>query len=303
MKRLLCLLLALSLVSVWGCNAQKSYTVHFYNGDSCWDMVMSQGEVLKVPEVVTALTGLTVEGMYKDPAFQNPYPADTKVTGEMDVYICWVEGGATESKPGPTDIQPEETPSKPSPSVTLGLDSCQPVIEGSWGDTRQMHRDGTTNLWYLELDVPKNGKITVKDAGGEVVWGETTVASAGGYMIYLELEETADGGCALKDNIVVEKPQYYVVGTCGNGNWEKDAVSTNFMYTMYMAGDEYRLDVEFTGQDADQTGMVSFLVVYGAGGKVASEHKYGSATGDALVAVPGTHTITFEPDSGTVSLG
>ena len=67
---------------------------------------------------------------------------------------------------------------------------------------------------------------------------------------------------------------------------------------------KYVLNVTFTdGETADWAdNKVAFKVVYGCGGRVANEFWYGDGM-DNITVDPGEYTITFDPATGTVTVG
>ncbi len=177
----------------------------------------------------------------------------------------------------------------------LGWDVAQNV---------KLQQNGADYIWYGEFDAAEAGEFGVKNYGSEAWFagedGKNIPVEAGHYMVFVKL--TADNTLAAP--IVVGKPAYYVVGTCGNGGWAADAIETNEAYKMVANEDgTYSLKVTFTDKDtADWAdGKVAFKVAYGVGGMVANEFWWGDAGNNILVA-PGEYTITFDPATGTVAV-
>ena len=174
---------------------------------------------------------------------------------------------------------------------------------------QDMIRNGEDLIWYCEADVPEGGgEFGIKNAdNGDWYSSEGNTKNIqleeGHYMFFIELE-LVDGRPQLKGEIVAEEPAYYVVGTCGNGGWAADANAENTAYRMTEQDGKYVLNVTFTdGETADWAdNMVAFKVVYGCGGRVANEFWYGDGM-DNFTVDPGEYTITFDPATGTVTVG
>ena len=174
---------------------------------------------------------------------------------------------------------------------------------------QDMTRNGEDLIWYCEADVPEGGgEFGIKNAAnGDWFSSEGNTKNIqleeGHYMFFIELE-LVDGRPQLKGEIVAEAPAYYVVGTCGNGGWAADANAENTAYRMTEQDGKYVLNVTFTdGETADWAdNKVAFKVVYGCGGRVANEFWYGDGM-DNITVDPGEYTITFDPATGTVTVG
>lgn len=286
MKKILCLLLAACMLALWGCIPKQTYTVRFYNGSDTTanvDVTMQAGEKLAVPD--SLCDGRTAAGLYRDSMLSDAYTQGTTVSGNMVVFIDW-----------------EYAP--PVESETIGTEETfAPEVRGSWGHTQIMERDGENLLWFLEVEVPENGKISVYSNNVQVGDTVSINAGAGKYMVYAAMEQATDGSLSLKENIAVGKPDYYVVGTCGNGGGKADAVETNTKYHMILEGSVYVLNVTFTEEEATQDGMVAFQIAYGCCGMAADKHCYGDEEGNSILVPPGVQSISFDPATGNVGLG
>ncbi len=285
MKKTLCILLSAVLLLLWGCHSVQTYTVRFYSGADTrvhWDVEVAEGSALEVPKELISQQGQEVEGLYRNAALSDKYANSTRVTNNMVVFIDWAEEKPTEE---------------------ILEESFAPVAVGSWGLSQPLTQDGETLLWYAEIEVPGDGEISVRN--GDTPLGTAVKADplGGTYMIYVAMEQSADGMLTPKGDIVVGKPDYYVVGTCGNGKWGEDATESNTQYRMSYEGGVYVLNVTFTEAEATQEGMVAFQVAYGCGGMVAGEHWYGDGDGENFLVSPGAHSISFDPETGEVSLG
>lgn len=171
---------------------------------------------------------------------------------------------------------------------------------------QDMTRNGEDFIWYCEADVPEGGgEFGVKNAfNGDWFSSDegNIVLDEGHYMFFIELE-IVDGKAQLKTPIVAETPAYYMVGTCGEGNWAADATATNEAFKLTEKDGKYVIEVTLTEEDtADWTeGKVAFKLVYGAGGRVANEFWYGDADGNNIMLDPGSYVITLDPTTGSVS--
>ena len=286
MKKILCLLLAACMLALWGCVPKQTYTVRFYNGSDTTanvDVTMQAGEKLAVP--ASLCDGRTVNGLYRDATLSDAYAQDAVVTGNMVVFIDWKY-------------------ELPTQEDSVGIDEpFAPQVKGTWGYTGAMVQDGEKLLWFLEVEIPAAGEISVYN--NEKILGNpiSVGANAGTYMVYVAVERDEDGKLSLKGDVVAGKPEYYVVGTCGNGGWAADAVETNTKYRMMFEGGVYVLNVTFTDEEATQDGMVAFKVAYGCEGMAADKHCYGDKDGNSILVPPGVQSISFDPATGNVSLG
>ncbi len=174
---------------------------------------------------------------------------------------------------------------------------------------QDMIRNGDDLIWYCEADVPAGGgEFGVKNAAtGDWYSSEGNKQNIkldeGHYMFFIELE-LVDGKPTLKGEIVAEKPEYYVVGTCGNAGWAADVKSDNTAYRMEEKDGKYVLKAEFKDSEtADWAeGKVAFKVAYGCGGRVANEFWYGDEKDSNILVAPGSYTITLDPATGTVTV-
>jgi len=189
----------------------------------------------------------------------------------------------------PTE-QPTEAPTQPEAYV----------FDLTAGAVAMTQYDDTWT-WYAEVTLAKNEALSITNKADGTVWGPVTAKSAGTYMAIIRFEEGADGKPRQSGDIVLERPEYYVVGTCGSGNWGADATASNYRYQMIQEGSAYVLNAEFTAEDTGEDGKVAFMVAYGADGVVA--RWYGNSTGERFVVDPGSHTITYDPAKDAVSIG
>lgn len=173
---------------------------------------------------------------------------------------------------------------------------------------QDMTRNGDDLIWYCEADVPAGGEFGVKNCATDAWYsspdGNIVIAEEGHYMFFIELE-LVDGVPTLKGEIVAAAPNYYVVGTCGNGAWAGDANAENTNYMMVAQDDgTYALTVTFTEADtADWTnGQVAFKCVYGCAGRVANEFWFGAEDGNNIMVDVGTYTIVLDPATGVVTV-
>ena len=174
---------------------------------------------------------------------------------------------------------------------------------------QEMTRNGDELIWYCETDVPAGGgEFGVKNtATGDWYSSEgnkkNITIEEGHYMFFIELE-IVKGKPQLKGEIVAEAPDYYVVGTCGNGAWAADVNAGNTDYRMEEQDGKYVLNVTFTEDEtAEWAGnQVAFKVAYGCGGRVANEFWWGTEEGANITVDPGTYTITLDPVTGTVTV-
>ena len=174
-----------------------------------------------------------------------------------------------------------------------------------WSEADQipLTQNGADYMWYGEFETEEEGEFGIKNRGTSAWFAAddgNIVVEPGKYIVYVGL--TPDNQ---KDFIDLGTPAYYVVGTCGNKGWGGDAIETNEAYQLKANEDgTYSLDVTFTEDDTDSwtDGKVAFKVVYGACGRVANEHWFGTETGDNIMVAPGAYTITFDPASKTVTV-
>jgi len=174
-----------------------------------------------------------------------------------------------------------------------------------WSEADQipLTQNGADYMWYGEFETEEEGEFGIKNRGTSAWFAAddgNIVVEPGKYIVYVGL--TPDNQ---KDFIDLGTPAYYVVGTCGNKGWGGDAIETNEAYQLKANEDgTYSLDVTFTEDDTDSwtDGKVAFKVVYGACGRVANEHWFGTETGDNIMVAPGAYTITFDPAAKTVTV-
>ncbi len=174
---------------------------------------------------------------------------------------------------------------------------------------QDMQRNGDDLIFYCEADVPAGGgEFGVKNAAtGDWYSSENNKVNIkldeGHYMFFIELE-LKDGKPALKGDIIVEEPGYYVVGTCGNAGWAADANAANTAYKMTEQDGKYVLSVTFTDAETAEWagGQVAFKVAYGCGGKVANENWFGAEGGANVTVAPGAYTITLDPATGAITV-
>ncbi len=284
MKRVLSVLLVLVMVLLVGCAPKKaSYTVRFYDGETIRliaEVEMKNGAELTVPDEVMR-DGQGVKGLYMTSTLSAKYPEGTKVTKDMVVFIQWQDGTAEV----PTD--PETPTEKPTEEPTQG--AFDPAI----GDISMIF-DEETNVWHAEVALEAGAEVTVTDRSSGETWKLGTAGNTGSYMALIYFEDGAP-------NVQLEEIGYYVVGTCGDGGWEKDVTATNEKYRMTLDGGVYTIDVSFGDGDIGIDGKVTFKVARGAAGRVTNW--YGDASGNNLSVAPGNHTITFDPASQEVLFG
>lgn len=285
MKKGLCFLLALTMLLVWGCAPKETCTVKFYDGETIrliTEVQMEKGSALTVPDIAIK-EGCSVKGLYMTSTLSAKYPDGTKVTEDMVVFIEWQYPEGEE----PTDTQ---TPSESTGSTEGPAEGTSDLAVGDTG----MTLNEETQTWHAEVVLEAGAEAVVTDRAGGETWKLGTADSAGSYMALIWFEE----GTA---NVVLEKIAYYVVGTCGNGGWAADAVSTNTAYQMIPEGDVFVLDAEFGDGDIGADGKVTFKVARGAAGVVTNW--YGNEEGESFSVAPGNHTITFDPATAEVLFG
>ena len=167
-----------------------------------------------------------------------------------------------------------------------------------------LQRNGNDYMWYGEFETEEEGEFGIQNRGTSAWFSgddnNNIPVEPGKYIVYVGLHPDNT-----RDYVLVGTPAYYVVGTCGNGGWGADAIETNEAYQMKANEDgTYTLEANFSeSETADWAGnKVAFKVVYGACGKVANEHWYGTAEGDNIIAEPGQCAITFDPAAKTVTV-
>ena len=174
---------------------------------------------------------------------------------------------------------------------------------------QDMSRNGDDFIWYCVADVPaEGGEFGVRNAATEDWYSsenntKNIEIEEGTYLFRIELE-LSGGKAVLKGDITAETPAYYVVGTCGAGGWGADANAENTDYMLQDNGDgTYSTTLTFTDAETAEWagGKVAFKVVYGAGGWVPNEYWFG-ADGENITVDPGTYTITFNPETGIVTV-
>lgn len=178
-----------------------------------------------------------------------------------------------------------------------------------------MTRNGDDYIWYIEIYIDESAYVEGQEYAEFGIrnndtgdWygdynngGKNFTTEAGFLTIFAKF--TVENNKATLVDLVIGKPNYYVVGTCGNGGWAADANESNTTYMMDEGDGEYILNVTFTDSEtADWAGnKVAFKVVKGLQGYVANENWYGSDTGDNICVDPGSYTITFNPFNNTVT--
>ncbi len=174
---------------------------------------------------------------------------------------------------------------------------------------QDMKRNGDDLIFWCEADVPAGGgEFGVKNAAtGDWYSSEGNTKNItleeGHYMFFIELE-LVEGKPQLKGEILAAKPEYYVVGTCGNAGWAADATAENTAYKMEEKDGRFVLTVTFTDSETVDwaDGKVAFKVAYGCGGRVPNDMWFGGEGGANVLVDPGTYTITFDPAAGAVTV-
>ncbi len=283
MKKGLSVLLILVMVLLGGCTPKKAnYTVRFYDGETIRliaEVEMKNGAELTVPDEVMK-EGAGVKGLYMTSTLSAKYPEGTKVTKDMVVFIEWQYGT-------------EETPTDPQTPTEDPTDVQNPTqADFAIGDIPMVF-DEETNTWHAEVVLEAGAEAVATDKATGETYKLGVATDAGSYMALVRL---GDG-----EANALEQIGYYVVGTCGDGGWEKDVTATNEKYRMTLDGGVYAIDVSFGDGDIGVDGKVTFKVARGAAGRVTNW--YGDANGDNLSVAPGNHTITFDPNSAEVLFG
>lgn len=285
MKKWFSVLLVLAMILLGGCAPKKAdYTVKFYDGETVryiTEVQMKADSLLTVPdEIVNEEEGRSVKGLYMTSTLSAKYPEGTKVTSDMVVFIAWQYDG--EEPEMPTQ-EPTEEPTDPQ-----GPAQAEYVI----GDIPMVF-DEEMNTWHAEIVMEAGAEAIATDRSTGETFKLGVATNAGSYMALLRL---GDG-----EANVLEQIGYYVVGTCGDGGWEKDVTVTNTKYRMTLDGGVYVIDVSFGDGDIGADNKVTFKVARGAAGVVTNW--YGDASGNNLSVAPGNHTITFDPASQEVLFG
>lgn len=289
MKRVLSVLLVLIMVLLGGCAPKKAnYTVRFYDGETIRliaEVEMENGALLTVPDELMR-DGQSVKGLYMTTTLSDEYSEGTKVTRDMAVFVVWQDG---------TGEEPTE-PEDPTDSTEETQAPDKVIFDPNIGDI-DMSFDEQTHAWYAEVALEAGAEVVVTDRVSGGVWKLGTVETAGSYMAEFSFQDTAD----IVDRVILEPIGYYVVGTCGNGGWEKDVTVTNTKFRMTPDGAVYVLEAGFGDGDIGADNKVTFKVARGAAGRVTNW--YGDVNGNNLSVAPGNHTITFDPVSAEVLFG
>ena len=282
MKRALSVLLVLVMVLLGGCAPKKAnYTVRFYDGETIRliaEVEMKNGAELTVPAEVMK-EGAGVKGLYMTSTLSAKYPEGTKVTKDMVVFIEWKYGDEESADP--------EMPTEDSTDVQNPTQADFTI-----GDIPMVF-DEETNTWHAEVVLEAGAEAVATDKATGETYKLGVATDAGSYMALVRL---GDG-----EANVLEQIGYYVVGTCGDGGWEKDVTASNTKYRMTLDGAVYVLEAAFGDGDIGVDNKVTFKVARGAAGRVTNW--YGDANGDNISVDPGNHTITFDPAAQEVLFG
>lgn len=299
MKRRLCLLLIFALL-LCGCAQQTvtMYTVKFYDAETArliTEVQMEAGSLLQVPAVAIP-NGKIVDGLYMTSTLAGKYDEGTKVIGNLTVFITW------KSLNGPTEepTQGKEDPTQPptaAPTVPPTTEPAEPVyhvvVNGETAAAPMVFSE-SNQLWYQELpSLPKGSDVSVFDMAGSETVASVKSGSAGNYIVTLRF---ADGQPKLK----LEKLAYYAVGSCGNKGGEADVTASNYKYQLVQEGNALVLRITFEEKDTAEDGLVHFRIACGGDGIAL---KWFDNAGNDFTLPVGEHTITFNPNTGTIVYG
>jgi hypothetical protein len=286
MKKIISVLLVLTMVLLGGCAPRKAnYTVRFYDGETIRliaEVEMKSGAELTVPDELIP-DGQGVKGLYMTSTLSAKYPEGTKVTKDMVVFIQWQDGTGEV----PTD------PEQPTEEPTATQGPTEGAFDPAIGDIPMILNE-ETGAWHAEVVLEAGAEAVATDRSTGETFKLGTAANTGSYIAVIYFEDGAA-------NVLLEEIGYYVVGTCGNGGWEKDVTAANTKYRMTLEDGVYMIDVSFGDGDIGIDNKVTFKVARGAAGVVTNW--YGDANGDNLSVDAGNHTITFDPASQEVLFG
>lgn len=299
MKRRLSLLLIFALL-LCGCTQQTvtMYTVKFYDAETArliTEVQMEAGSLLQVPAVAIP-NGSVVDGLYMTSTLAGKYDEGAKVTGNLTVFITWkpLTGPTEEPTQGRED--PTQAPTV-APTVAPTAEPEDPVyhvvVNGETADAPMVFSE-SNQLWYQELPaLPKGSEVSVFDMAGGKTVASVKSGSAGNYIVTLGF---ADSQPKLK----TEKLAYYAVGSCGNKGGEADVTASNYKYQLVQEGNALVLRITFEEKDTAEDGLVHFRIAYGGDGIAL---KWFDNAGSDFTLPVGEHTITFDPDTGTILYG
>ena len=298
MKKRLCLLLIFALL-LCGCTQQAvtMYTVKFYDAETArliTEVQMEAGSLLQVPAVAIP-NGSVVDGLYMTSTLAGKYDEGTKVTGNLTVFITWKPlSGPTETPTQGKDDPTQAPTTEPTVPPTEPADPVYHVVVNGETAPEPMTYSESNQVWYQELpSLPKGSEVSVLDIANNKTVASVKSGSAGTYIVTLRF---ADGQPKLK----VEKVAYYAVGSCGNKGGEADVTASNYKYQLVKEGNDLVLRITFTETDTAEDDLVHFRIACGGDGIAL---KWFDNAGSDYTLPVGEHTITFDPDTGTILYG